>query len=129
MSSSVRFVLIDDDEIFNFLHHSVIKEVFPQAEILSFQSSMEAKEHLGAHPVIRAVFLIDIRMPELNGFELVEYFESLPKEHFSGSSFYFLTSSLDERDKTRAGNYGLITGYLEKPISIEKIKEVGEKQK
>jgi CheY-like chemotaxis protein len=63
-------------------------------------------------------------MPEINGFELLDAFQKLPPHHFSNSQVYFVTSSLDERDREKGLSYPLITGYLEKPISIAKIKEV-----
>ncbi len=124
MKHHLRFILIDDDDIFNFLHQAVIKEVIPHAEVLSFQSSKEAMEFVSNGQVSETIFLIDIRMPELNGFELIHAIQNLPEEAIRGSRFYFLTSSLDDRDRTRGLSFKIVSGYLEKPISIEKIKEL-----
>lgn len=124
MKHHLRFILIDDDDIFNFLHQAVIKEVIPEAEVLAFQSSKEAMDFITANKAPETIFLIDIRMPELNGFELIHSIQELPEEAISGSRFYFLTSSLDDRDRTRGLSFKIVSGYLEKPISIEKIKEL-----
>jgi CheY-like chemotaxis protein len=124
MSSTKPFVLIDDDEIFNFLHQAVIRQVAADASIQVFQSSKAALEAIHEKPFQNCIFLIDIRMPEINGFELLDAFQQLPADHFTNSQVYFVTSSLDDRDREKGLSYPLITGYLEKPISIDKIKEI-----
>jgi CheY-like chemotaxis protein len=124
MSGTKPFVLIDDDEIFNFLHQAVIRQVAADASISEFQSSKAALEAIHAKPFQNFIFLIDIRMPEINGFELLDAFQQLPADHFAQSQVYFVTSSLDDRDREKGLSYPLITGYLEKPISIDKIKEI-----
>ena len=124
MKNSLRFILIDDDDIFNFLHQAVIKEVIPHAEVLAFQSSKEAMDYIKTERVSETIFLIDIRMPELNGFELIHSIQELPEEAIRGSRFYFLTSSLDDRDRVRGLSFNIVSGYLEKPISIEKIRDL-----
>ena len=126
MTPTKPFVLIDDDEIFNFLHQAVIRQVAADASIQVFQSSKAALEAIHAAPFNDCIFLIDIRMPEINGFELLDAFQKLPPHHFSNSQVYFVTSSLDDRDREKGLSYPLITGYLEKPISISKIKEILE---
>jgi len=124
MSSTKPFVLIDDDEIFNFLHQAVIRQVAADASISVFQSSKAALQAIHAAPFHNCIFLIDIRMPEINGFELLDAFQQLPADHFTNSQVYFVTSSLDDRDREKGLSYPLITGYLEKPISMDKIKEI-----
>jgi response regulator RpfG family c-di-GMP phosphodiesterase len=124
MKNNLRFILIDDDDIFNFLHQAVIKEVIPHAEVLAFQSSKGAMDFVKSDKVSETIFLIDIRMPELNGFDLIHSIQELPEESIRGSRFYFLTSSLDDRDRARGLSFDIVSGYLEKPISIEKIREL-----
>ena len=41
-----QYLLIDDDDIFNFLHSEVIKQVDASAEIISHSSSIEALDYL-----------------------------------------------------------------------------------
>lgn len=123
-----RFLLIDDDDIFNFLHTEVIKNVVANPEITMFNSSVEALEYINnlveSKIQLPDYILIDIRMPEMNGFELVDELMKLPRELFKNSKIYFVTSSLDQRDKIKALDYPIITGFKEKPLTTELLKDM-----
>ncbi len=123
-----RFLLIDDDDIFNFLHTEVIKNVVANPEITMFNSSVEALEYINnlveSKIQLPDYILIDIRMPEMNGFELVDELMKLPRELFKNSKIYFVTSSLDQRDKIKALDYPIITGFKEKTLTTELLKDM-----
>ena len=123
-----QYLLIDDDDIFNFLHSEVIKQVDASAEIISHSSSIEALDYLKEliHDKIQLpnFIFIDIRMPELNGFELVDELMKFPKEVFDNSKIFFVTSSLDKMDKFKASDYPIIQGFKEKTITTELLKDI-----
>ena len=123
-----RFLLIDDEDIFNFLHTEVIKQVVDSPEITMFNSSVEALEYINnlvkSKIQLPDYFFIDIRMPEMNGFELVDELMKLPRELFKNSKLYFVTSSLDQRDKVKALDYPIITGFKEKTLTTELLKDM-----
>lgn len=123
-----RFLLIDDDDIFNFLHTEVIKNVVANPEITMFNSSVEALEYINnlveSKIQLPDYIFIDIRMPEMNGFELVDELMKLPRELFKNSKIYFVTSSLDQRDKIKALDYPIITGFKEKTLTTELLKDM-----
>jgi CheY-like chemotaxis protein len=122
------FLLVDDDDIFNFLHREVILQIDPAADILSYTSVIEAVAFLAqlaaqSKPLPRYIF-IDIRMPEMNGFEMLDHLMKLPSSNFDHVSIYMLSSSLDEKDEERARSYPLVTAFKGKPLSIEILREV-----
>ena len=121
-----RYLLVDDDTIFNYLHTEVIKAVDNSAQIDLFNSSTEGLEFLkdaleDKHPIPNFLFL-DIRMPEMDGFEYLDELMKYPVEKFKDLRIYVLSSSLAERDKDKSLSYPIVTGFIEKTLTIEKLK-------
>ena len=63
---------------------------------------------------------------EIHIFNFAEEAIEFIKKQFQ---IFFLSSSVDDRDKTRALSIPLIAGYLEKPLSQETILKFGQMDK
>jgi len=123
-----RFILIDDDELINYIHRQVIYSVAPDSEIVEKTSSSEALEYLkvlssNKNPDDRYFIFIDINMPEMNGFDLLEKIRPLiPAE--KACTFYVVSSSLFSSDREKALSFQFVSGYKEKPLSKQDIMDV-----
>ena len=118
----MRIFLIDDDEVFNYLHESVIRHIFPVAEISIFKSGEEMLNFIkksGSSFTAPDWIFLDIRMPDMDGFTLLEELELSYRPQFSETKIYMLSSTLDERDLNKARSYSLVTDFLGKPLTIE----------
>ena len=117
MDKKLNFVLIDDDNIFNFLSQRVLKSCDITDTITTFSNAKEALAYLAESKENSTdIILLDIRMPEMDGFEFLEEFTVL---NCLNIDIYMLTSSLDERDKERAFTYSTVKGFYSKPLNKE----------
>ena len=114
--------LIDDDDVFNYLHESVIKSFLPHAQVSVFKSGLDflafVQNNGSANVNPEAVFL-DIRMPDMDGFSLLEELEKWPVNQFGNSRVFMLSSTLDERDLEKAISFQSVTDFISKPLTIE----------
>jgi signal transduction histidine kinase/CheY-like chemotaxis protein len=65
--------------------------------------------------------LLDINMPVMNGFELMERIQQI--EALKRTPIIMCTGSSYEKDKSRAASLGAV-GYIEKPPAIDKLKKI-----
>ena len=124
-----HLLLLDDEDVFNFIHHQVIASVDPAVKISETTSGEQALEFLrvraGLTEALPDVVLVDINMPEINGFEFLTIYEReiealLPVK----PKIYMVTSSLFESDREKAARFKSVSGFLEKPVSAPNIREI-----
>jgi response regulator of citrate/malate metabolism len=121
------FLLIDDDEVFNFLHSEIISQFDSKAEIIEYSSSVDGlnfiNERIKNNQTLPDFIFLDIRMPEMSGLELLDELMKNSIQPFENVKIFVVTSSLDDRDKQRALSYPLVSGFLIKMITLDSLKE------
>ena len=113
-------MLIDDSEMDNMLNKMILQTVKFSETIQVFKSSIDALEYLtrGADTInIPELILLDINMPEMNGFEFMDEFQKLPPKISNYTKVYIISSSDDPIDITHASKYKSIIKYLKKPLN------------
>jgi CheY-like chemotaxis protein len=125
-----KYLLIDDDHIFNLVHKRTIQIIDKEGEVIEFKDSVMALGYLRAlldsGDTLPDYIFLDISMPEINGFELLDGLSDYPVEQFAHTKLYIVTSSLNDRDMKKAFSYTMLTGYFGKPLTIELIKGIVE---
>jgi CheY-like chemotaxis protein len=118
-------LLIDDNRIDNYISDAVLKKSVNCSRITCCSGAKEALEFLkslnGDFP--NMIFL-DIRMPEIDGFGFLEAYAVWAQSLKISCKIFMLTSSADAGDKTRAAAFKCVKGYLNKPLSPEKVAQV-----
>lgn len=114
MNNTIRTILLDDEPDSVRLMRLNIEQHFPQLEIVGvFTSSQKALQEI---PSLQPdLLLLDIEMPVINGFDLLE--RLMPVEF----AVVFVTAYNDFAIKAFRFN---ALDYLVKPASIEDLKEV-----
>lgn len=129
-------LLIDDDEPTNFLSQMIIEEADCAAEIQIAYSGGEALDYLtsqgtstsgqNTYPRPDLIFL-DINMPAMNGWEFLQKYNSLEKEHKGNIVIIMLTTSLNPDDRLRSKDFPDVSGFENKPLTRAKLEALLKK--
>lgn len=124
-------MLIDDNEADNLFHSRAIKKAGACEHLEIATGGKEALNYLakcGTDPFPRPdVIFLDINMPGMNGFEFLEEYDKLDPVFKSKVVVFMLTSSLMPQDSERAMGTGIVSEFLNKPLTIQKVEEILEK--
>lgn len=124
-------MFIDDDEINNF----ILKEIFESQynlKVTFFTEAAKALEHIGRlaeheKEALPDIIFLDIKMPEMDGFDFMDAFQEESYSKNFSVPIFMLTSSVNQRDISRAGTYPPIKELVTKPLTVDKLKELVEK--
>lgn len=120
-----HIALVDDDEVINLVHSEVIKRIVQDVQLEIFQSGTQLLEYLKDHDEQRLdVIFLDIRMPEMDGFEVLEKIRAMNPKASQNSRVYVLSSTLDERDLNKAKSNPLVTDFIGKPLSFDAFRQL-----
>lgn len=112
--------LVDDDEIYVHVTKKVLAHLSDNIQLQSYENGALAitalKKYLEKGQDLPDIILLDINMPELNGWGFLTEFKKLKSDTPSEIQIYMVTSSKDQRDQTKAKEYPELSGYLVKPV-------------
>jgi CheY-like chemotaxis protein len=125
MHNIKNVLLVDDDDIFNMLHGEVLKRLIPDVRIDVFKSGQEVLQFMEQAPNHKIDLLfLDIRMPVMGGFEVLDAMATMEPERFTHARIYVLSSTLDDRDLQRAKETPLVTDFIGKPMSFDTLRSI-----
>ena len=129
MSKSVSILLVDDDEINNFISIKLIKKALDNTEIMACLNGRFAIEELSEiqrkdPSKLPDYILLDINMPIMNGWEFLDEYKRLNIDPQGKSKIYIISSSVFSNDINKARSYPLVKDFVSKPLNVDKIKEL-----
>ena len=108
-----RILLVDDEpDILEFLKYNLEQENF---EVLTSTNGKDALKKISQNPDL---LVLDIMMPEMDGFELYERIKDNKEYH--QIPIIFLTAKSGETDEIKGLDLGA-SDYIQKPISPKKL--------
>lgn len=114
-------MLIDDNELDNFVNKKLIENENFGSNVLVQPSGISALEHLKKQAAgsveIPDVIFLDIMMPHMDGFGFLDEFEKLNSDVKSKSKIVMLSTSESFKDLNRANQNKYVYKFLNKPLS------------
>ncbi|WP_269523651.1 response regulator [Coraliomargarita parva] len=120
--------IIDDDDTFVFLTKRMILIKKLCERVLIYANGRVALDELTHNLYDRDelpdLILLDINMPEMDGWEFLDAFSKIKHDLAKPITIYLITSSVDEADLKRARQYGDVSQYIVKPVDLKSLAEL-----
>jgi CheY-like chemotaxis protein len=118
-----KSILVVDDEfdIVNLIRQALQKQGFTT---YAFTDPLLALEHLETNSESYGLVLADVRMPGMNGFELVKKIKSM---HPTIKILLMSAFEFNDRDLSKVLASIKIDGYVQKPVSTKQLINIIEK--
>lgn len=123
-------LLIDDDDTTNFLNQRLLDRMKVTEHIRTFVNGKQAFDYLynvsnnnyeAESPSYfkPELILLDINMPVMDGFEMLDLYERLDADFRKNIIMAVLTTSTHPQDTANSRKYN--AEYLTKPLTVEKV--------
>lgn len=127
MKEKYRFLVVDDNKIDQLVSRQLLKTRFGITDVNQASNGNEALEWLTNHAKDKdcagVVVLLDIKMPEMDGFTFLEAFDKLDNEVKNQTQIIMVSSTLDPDDIERAEQHKQVKRLLTKPLPIAELTE------
>lgn len=122
----MNILLIDDDRDTTFLVDLLLKKI-PFIEDYHIKLGAHAGlEFLSGYDKPLSCIFVDVKMPEMDGFQFAQAYQNKYYDKFPETRVYFLTSSARQSDREKAFRFPFVKDFLLKPLTKKQVFEIYE---
>ena len=116
----MEFILIDDSAFDLFTQEKLLLKSGLAHSVKAFSSAQAAIDFLwkASNTLPETVMLLDIQMPEVNGFEFTGLYAKLPDSLRGRIKLYMISSTVDIDDIEEVRSNPYVIELLSKPLEI-----------
>lgn len=124
MSALFNFLLIDDSAFDLLIYEKFLLKSGISKSVRTFNSARDALKFLlnEGTSLPETIILLDLQMPDMNGFEFIEEYDTTPEILKEKIRIFMLSSTIDSRDIEKAKASSHIIDLLPKPLDIASLK-------
>lgn len=126
MQTNAAFLLIEDNLIDQLITTKLLKNTFDDCHFNVVSDGKAGIEWLNKfnYNDENLIILLDIKMPQMDGFEFLMHYDTLPEELKRKTQIFMLSSTLDPDDLKKANENCYVKKLFSKPLSISLFKEI-----
>ena len=121
-------LLVDDSYVDNLINRKMIQSNNFARTVTVIDSPIKALAYIQQcvdEGTLPEVVFLDIRMPEMDGFQFLETMNNIPGVQQANLKIYMLSSSLDPEDLKQIAGNNLVSKFISKPLTEKILKEIG----
>lgn len=129
MARYKNVLLVEDDPITIMVCDRIIKMSLFAEKVTSCENGKFAIDYLRGlitkSEAVPEIIFLDINMPVMNGWDLLEEFEEIKASFTNLPRIYILSSTVNPEDFKRAKSYSAVVDFISKPLSKDFLDEIG----
>ncbi|ASV30426.1 response regulator [Maribacter cobaltidurans] len=128
MSKIGSCCIIDDDDFFAFNAKNLMKDIGFCENVLWYADGQEAIDNLVGLLIenipLPEVILLDLNMPNKDGWAFLKEFENIPENQRKNVKIYIVSSFVSPENMAKAKTYSTVESYLVKPLTEKSLKNI-----
>jgi response regulator RpfG family c-di-GMP phosphodiesterase len=130
MSTQKSVCIIDDDKVYTFGVKKIIKSYLPNNEVITFENGKEALDGLlelqDSGKELPDLILLDIEMPEMNGWDFLTEFDSIRSKTDKVIDIFVISSRVDKNTEElyKVEWDEKVSDFIKKPVQIQALKKL-----
>jgi CheY-like chemotaxis protein len=129
---------IDDDQVTIVLCDLVIKKAGFAREVITAGNGKEAltwfsgyfsKKELAERKPPPQVIFLDLNMPVMSGWDFLEDYMMKYADRLPNTKVVIISSTVNPEDFSRANRYDIVIDFINKPLTIDGLKELMKNKK